>query len=250
MRRLVVGNWKMNLNIRQSELLVSRLKANIKKPSANIVLCPNFVSLGTVSNVVKSYGDSTFAVGAQNIYDQDEGAYTGEISGVMLKGLADFCIVGHSERRIIFGENDDLIARKVAACFRNDILPVLCVGENLQQRHEKIAKNVVIDQLEQNLSEITPEEAKNVVIAYEPVWAIGTGENARPYDVEEMLIEIQKYIINKYRETIAPKVRILYGGSVNGGNAKSYLDLPQCDGLLVGGASLNYKDFSKICQLA
>lgn len=249
MRRIVLGNWKMNLNIRQAELLASRLKANIKKPTANIVLCPNSVCLSTISNLVKSYGDSTMSVGAQNIYDKDEGPYTGEVSGAVIKGLADYCIVGHSERRVIFGESDDLIASKVAACFRNNIIPVLCVGENLKQRHEKIAKNIVIDQLEQDLSEIIAEEVKNVVVAYEPVWAIGTGENASPYDVEEMLIEIQKYLFNKYRDAIAPKVRIIYGGSVKGENAKSYLDLPQCDGLLVGGASLNYHDFSKICQL-
>jgi len=249
MRRIVLGNWKMNLNIRQAELLASRLKANIKKPTANIVLCPNSVCLSTISNLVKSYGDSTMSVGAQNIYDKDEGPYTGEVSGAIIKGLADYCIVGHSERRVVFGESDDLIASKVAACFRNNIIPVLCVGENLKQRHEKIAKNIVIDQLEQDLGEITAEEAKNVVVAYEPVWAIGTGENASPYDVEEMLIEIQKYLFNKYRDAIAPKVRIIYGGSVKGENAKSYLDLPQCDGLLVGGASLNYHDFSKICQL-
>lgn len=249
MRRIVLGNWKMNLNIRQAELLASRLKANIKKPTANIVLCPNSVCLSTISNLVKSYGDSTMSVGAQNIYDKDEGPYTGEVSGAVIKGLADYCIVGHSERRVIFGESDDLIASKVAACFRNNIIPVLCVGENLKQRHEKIAKNIVIDQLEQDLSEIIAEEVKNVVVAYEPVWAIGTGENASPYDVEEMLIEIQKYLFNKYRDAITPKVRIIYGGSVKGENAKSYLDLPQCDGLLVGGASLNYHDFSKICQL-
>lgn len=249
MRRIIVGNWKMNLNIRQSELLTSRVKAGIKKATANIVICPNFISLNTVSNLVRSYGDSGLSVGAQNLYDKDEGAFTGEVSGAMLKGLVDYCIIGHSERRIIFGENDDLISRKVAACFRNNIIPILCVGENLQQRHDKLAKNVVIDQLEQGLSEITIEEVKNVIIAYEPVWAIGTGENAKPYDVEEMMIEIQKFLINKYKEVVAPNVKILYGGSVNGDNAKSYLDVPQCDGLLVGGASLNYKDFSKICQI-
>ena len=249
MNRLVVGNWKMNLNIRQSELLVGRLKANITKPTSKIVLCPNFVSLSQISNIVKSYGDATFSVGAQNIFDQDEGPFTGEVSGNIIKGLVDYCIVGHSERRIVFGERDELIAKKVAACFRNKIIPILCVGENLHQRQEGLAKRTIMDQLEEDLSEITPTEVKNIIIAYEPVWAIGTGQNASIYDVEEIFMEIQKYLINKYGDAIAPKVRILYGGSVKADNSKSYLDIGLCSGLLVGGASLNYKEFAKICQI-
>jgi triosephosphate isomerase len=239
----------MNLNIRQSEVLLGRLKANIINPTASVVVCPTFVSLSSLSNIVKSYGDSTYAVGAQNIFDKDDGPFTGEVSAEIIKGLVDYCIVGHSERRIVFGERDDLIANKLAACIRNHITPILCVGENIHQREEGLAKRTIMDQLEEDLSEIVPEEVKSILIAYEPVWAIGTGKNASVLDVKEILTEIQKYLINKYGDAIAPKVRILYGGSVNADNAKSYLDISICDGLLVGGASLNYKEFSKICQL-
>jgi triosephosphate isomerase len=249
MKRVIVGNWKMNLNIRQSEVLLGRLKANIINPTASVVVCPTFVSLSSLSNIVKSYGDSTYAVGAQNIFDKDDGPFTGEVSAEIIKGLVDYCIVGHSERRIVFGERDDLIANKLAACIRNHITPILCVGENIHQREEGLAKRTIMDQLEEDLSEIVPEEVKSILIAYEPVWAIGTGKNASVLDVKEILTEIQKYLINKYGDAIAPKVRILYGGSVNADNAKSYLDISICDGLLVGGASLNYKEFSKICQL-
>lgn len=249
MRRVIVGNWKMNLNIRESEVLVSRLKTNITKPTASVVLCPTFVSLSSVSNIVKSYGDATYSVGAQNIFEQDEGPFTGEVSGAIIKDLVDYCIVGHSERRIVFGERDEQIAKKLAACIRNKITPILCVGENIHQRQEGLAKRTIMDQLEEDLSEIIPSEVKNILIAYEPVWAIGTGQNASVYDVEEIFMEIQKYLSNKYGDAIAPKVRILYGGSVKADNAKTYLDISMCDGLLVGGASLNYKEFAKICQI-
>jgi triosephosphate isomerase len=249
MRRVIVGNWKMNLNIRQSEVLVSRLKANITKPTASVVLCPTFISISSVSNIVKSYSESIYAVGAQNSYEKDDGPFTGEVSAELLKGLAEYCIVGHSERRIVFGERDELIAKKVAACIRNGITPILCVGENIHQRQEGLAKRTIMDQLEEDLSEIIPSEVKNIIIAYEPVWAIGTGENASSHDVEDIFLEIQKYLLNKYGEAIAPKVRLLYGGSVNSDNAKTYLAITACDGLLVGGASLNYKEFADICQI-
>lgn len=249
MKRIIVANWKMNLTLSQSETMLARLRANIKKPTSNVVVCPSFVSLNSVANIIKSYSDAKLFTGAQNINEHDEGPFTGEVSGEMLQGLADYCIVGHSERRNIFGETDETIAKKIAACFRNKIIPILCVGENLHQREEGLAKRTIMDQLEQDLSEVTNEEVRNIIIAYEPVWAIGTGQNASPHDVEEVMIEIQKYLHNKYGEAVATKLRILYGGSVNADNAKSYLDITYCDGLLVGGASLNYQEFAKICQL-
>jgi triosephosphate isomerase (TIM) len=248
MNNLFVANWKMNLTIAEGEKLLSRLKANIKKVDGKVVICPDFVSLSSISNIVKSYADQGMSVGAQNLNPNDFGAFTGEVSAKMLSGLVDYCIVGHSERRIVFSENDELISKKVAACFRNKIIPILCVGENIKERHEGLAKRTIIDQLDEDLSEITPEEVKNIIIAYEPVWAIGTGQNATPGEAEEIFLEIQKYLLNKYSEAIAPKVRLLYGGSVNSDNSKSFLSIPSCEGLLVGGASLNYKEFSKICQ--
>ena len=249
MNRLLVGNWKMNLDNRTAEVLVDRLRIHTPKPTAKIVLCPNYVALERVAEKIKKFDQKIWAVGGQNINDNDEGAFTGEVSGPMLKPFVRYCIVGHSERRIYFGESDELIARKVAACIRAKIVPVLCIGENLRQRQEGLAKRTVMDQLEEDLSELTPKEVSGVVIAYEPVWAIGTGENALPIDVEAILTAIYKYLISKYNADVAAKIPLLYGGSVNGDNAKTYLETHPCSGLLVGGASLNYKVFSKICQL-
>jgi len=146
-------------------------------------------------------------------------------------------------------ESNELIARKVAACIRNKLTPILCVGENTNERQEGLAKRTVLDQLEQNLSEIIPSEASKLIIAYEPVWAIGTGVKAEPYDVEEMTLAIYRYLVNKYGTETADKIPLLYGGSTNGDNAASYLAINKIGGLLVGGASLNYKVFSSICQL-
>ncbi len=249
MNRIIIGNWKMNLDNKLAEVLVDRLRIHTTQPTARIVLCPNYVALSLVSVKVKKLDPKVWAVGAQNINENDEGAYTGEVSGPMLKPFVKYCIVGHSERRINFGETDEVIARKVAACVRAKIVPVLCVGENLRQRNENLARRTVMDQLEENLSEITQKEAGKMVIAYEPVWAIGTGQNATPADVESMLSSMYKYLITKYGAETAAKISLLYGGSVNGYNAKTYLETQPCSGLLVGGASLNYKEFSKICQL-
>lgn len=249
MKRIIIGNWKMNLDNRLAEVLVDRLRIHTTEPTAKIVLCPNFVALSLINLKVKKLDPKIWAVGAQNINENDEGAYTGEVSGPMLKPFVKYCIVGHSERRIHFGETDEVIAKKVASCMRAKIIPVLCVGENLRQRNEGLAKRTVMDQFEENLSELTMKEASKVVIAYEPVWAIGTGQNALPSDVEEMLSAIYQYLITKYSAETAAKIPLLYGGSVNGDNAKTYLDTQPCSGLLVGGASLNYKEFSKICQL-
>lgn len=249
MKRLIIGNWKMNLDNRLAEVLVDRLRIHTTKPTAKIVLCPSFIALDRVSEKIKKFDQKVWSAGAQNINDNDEGAFTGEVSGPMLKPFAKYCIVGHSERRIKYGEGDELIARKVAACMRSKIIPILCVGENLHQREEDLAKRTVMDQLEEDLSELTIKEVSKVVIAYEPVWAIGTGENATPADVEIMFEAIYKFLINKYGAVTAAKMPLLYGGSVNGDNAKTYLSTQACSGLLIGGASLNYKDFSNICQL-
>ncbi len=246
MKNLIVGNWKMNLTIGQSLLLSERLKNNLKNPTSDIVVCPNYVSLAAVSIDLKG---SIIKVGAQNINANDEGAYTGEVSGPMLKGIAKYVIVGHSERRIHYGETNKTVAQKVAAAVRNKLTPILCVGENLHQRNEGLAGRTVTDQLEENLSELTHKEISKIVIAYEPVWAIGTGENAEPFEVEKMIKTIRRFLINKYKAKIVVSIKLLYGGSVNSDNANAYLSIDNCSGLLVGGASLNYRQFTKICQL-
>ncbi len=248
MKRIIVGNWKMNMDLKQTATLITRLRTQITNPTARVVVCPSFVSLARANEIISSQ-ETLLELGAQNISDHDEGAFTGEVSGPMLKGLVSYAIVGHSERRIVFMESNELIARKVAACIRNKLTPILCVGENTNERQEGLAKRTVLDQLEQNLSEIIPSEASKLVIAYEPVWAIGTGVNAEPYDVEEMALAIYHYLVNKYGAETADKIPLLYGGSTNGDNAASYLAVNKIGGLLVGGASLNYKVFSSICQL-
>lgn len=248
MKRIIVGNWKMNMDLKQTATLITRLRTQITNPTARVVVCPSFVSLVQASEIISSQ-KALLELGAQNINDNDEGAFTGEVSGPMLKGLVGYVIVGHSERRIVFMESNELIARKVAACIRNKLTPILCVGENTNERQEGLAKRTVLDQLEQNLSEIIPSEASKLIIAYEPVWAIGTGVNAEPYDVEEMALAIYHYLVNKYGTETADKIPLLYGGSTNGDNAASYLAINKIGGLLVGGASLNYKVFSSICQL-
>ena len=248
MKRIIVGNWKMNMDLKQTATLITRLRTQITEPTARVVVCPSFVSLVQASEIISSQ-KALLELGAQNINDNDEGAFTGEVSGPMLKGLVSYAIVGHSERRIVFMESNELIARKVAACIRNKLTPILCVGENTNERQEGLAKRTVLDQLEQNLSEIIPSEASKLIIAYEPVWAIGTGVNAEPYDVEEMALAIYHYLVNKYGTETADKIPLLYGGSTNGDNAASYLAINKIGGLLVGGASLNYKVFGSICQL-
>lgn len=248
MKRIIVGNWKMNMDSKQTATLITRLRTQITEPTAKVVVCPSFVSLARANEIISSQ-EALLELGAQNISDNDEGAFTGEVSGPMLKGLVSYVIVGHSERRIVFMESNELIARKVAACIRNKLTPILCVGENTNERQEGLAKRTVLDQLEQNLSEIIPSEASKLIIAYEPVWAIGTGVNAEPYDVEEMALAIYHYLVNKYGAETADKMPLLYGGSTNGDNAASYLAINKIGGLLVGGASLNYKVFSSICQL-
>ena len=248
MKRIIVGNWKMNMDLKQTATLITRLRTQITNPTAKVVVCPSFVSLVQASEIISSQ-KALLELGAQNVNDNDEGAFTGEVSGPMLKGLVGYAIVGHSESRIVFMESNELIARKVAACIRNKLTPILCVGENTNERQEGLAKRTVLDQLEQNLSEIIPSEASKLIIAYEPVWAIGTGVNAEPYDVEEMALAIYHYLVNKYGTETADKIPLLYGGSTNGDNAASYLAINKIGGLLVGGASLNYKVFSSICQL-
>lgn len=239
----------MNLDSKQAVTLVDRLHANITQPTAKVVLCPSFIYLPLVSEKIRGFDPRRWAVGAQNINEHDTGSFTGEVSAPMVRNLVKYSIVGHSERRINFGETDRQVALKVASCVRSRIIPILCIGEDLGQRNEGLARRAVLSQLEEGLSELTRKEMSKIVIAYEPIWAIGTGQSAQPGDISVMLEAIYKYLIARCGGDIAIKIPLLYGGSVNGGNAKYYLEIHSCSGLLVGGASLNYREFSKICQL-
>lgn len=250
-KKLIVGNWKMHTNVSEASLLLSRLGRDIKAPeTVEVVLCPPSISLYALAREIDKQKNDKFELGIQNVYDVDEGAFTGEISAEMAKDLVGYAIVGHSERRIHFGERDKKIGQKVAACLRHGIKPILCVGEKIDDRTEGHAKRVVSDQLAVDLSGVTPAEIGRVTIAYEPVWAIGTGEFAKPHDVEQMTGHIRGCLKEIYSEDVSGQARILYGGSVDPDNCASYLEIDGVDGLLVGGASINYAKFAKIVDKA
>jgi len=244
----IVGNWKMHQTPQQAVRLVERLQQRLK-PQTHVtnVVCPPFVDLATVQGVIEP---DLLKLGAQNLHEQDEGAFTGEVSGPMLKDSAEYVIVGHSERRKFEHERDKRIALKVAAAIRNGITPILCVGEDLAERHSGHAERVVVGQLGGCLSQVSDGEIGKVIIAYEPVWAIGTGESATPKQVEPVVDIIQKTLNELYGKGSSKKVEILYGGSTNPDNAKAFLKLKGINGLLVGGASLNYEQFATMCATA
>jgi len=251
MRRLLIaGNWKMHLNVSQSSLLVHRLDKHIKTHrDIEVVLAPSMLALQPVSLEVDR---RKFRLAAQDAYAIDEGAFTGEVSFTMLRDLVHYAIIGHSERRIYFHETLEMIRDKVAAAVRNDITPILCVGETQSERRNGETRQVLHDQIESALYKLTAEEVSNMVIAYEPVWAISTfqGELAKPTDVREAIEYIRFQIKELYGDKVAEEVRVLYGGSVDDQIARGYLELPGCDGALVGGASLNYHKFSGIVDSA
>ena len=246
----IIGNWKMHCSPAEASLLVNRLVKDVTRVASDtvVVLCPPVLDLTTVQAELR--GHDRFAIGVQNIYPMDEGAFTGEVSAAMVKDLADYAIIGHSERRHVFHERDGLISQKVSACLRNGIRPILCVGETQSEHAAGHTKQVVFDQLDAGTSLLTEEELESLIIAYEPVWAIGTGENAEPKAVAEILAVIRGWFATKYSKATSEAMPILYGGSVKGANAKMYLDLTDCNGCLVGGASTNYKDFAKIVDAA
>ncbi len=244
---IIIGNWKMHLNVDQSKNLAEKLEESLSDFSegVDIVLCPSSIALHQVLAATPS-----LSVGIQNIYFADEGAYTGEISASQVKGLVRYAIVGHSERRANFGETNEMVARKAAAALRNGITPIICVGETAQERHHGEATQVINDQLSTGLTMLTASEIKDIVIAYEPVWAIGSGESAKADDVAEAADTIRSATAQMFGQSATEEVRILYGGSVSSDSAGSYLNLPAISGLLVGGASLNDHEFTKIVQIA
>jgi triosephosphate isomerase len=247
---LVVGNWKMHLNTHEASVLVHRLSERIKTHrSVEIVLAPSLLSLQPLSLELDR---RKFRLSAQDAYFKDEGAYTGEVSFTMLRDLVHYCIIGHSARRIYFGETLEIVRDKVQAAVRNDIVPILCIGETKEERNLGETRQVLHDQLTTALSNLTSDEIRDLVIAYEPVWAISTfdGEVAKPSDMQRAIKFIRKQIEDLYGKQAAQEVRVLYGGSVNDHDARSYIELEGCDGVLVGAASLNYQQFTGIVNAA
>jgi triosephosphate isomerase len=247
---LLVANWKMNLNTSQASMLVHRLQEQIRiRRDVEVVLAPSLLVLQPLSMQIDR---RKFRLAAQNAFYKDEGAFTGEVSFSMLRDLVHYVIIGHSERRIHFGETLPLIRDKVAAAIRNEISPILCVGETQQERKEGQTKQVLHDQITTALSNLTSRDISNVVIAYEPVWAISTfgGELAKPSQAAEAIAYIRHQIEQLYGAKVAQRVRVLYGGSVDDTVARGYLEVEGCDGALVGGASLNPYKFAGIVDAA
>lgn len=247
---LIVGNWKMHLNTHEASLLLHRLSDRIPvHRDIEVVLAPSLLSLQPLSVELDR---RKFRLAAQNAYQKDEGAYTGEVSFTMLRDLVHYAIIGHSERRIYFNETLEIVRDKVAAAVRNKISPILCIGETLEERKAGETKQVLHDQLTTALSDLTGRDIEDMVIAYEPVWAISTftGILAKPYEVAEAMRRIRDEIKELYGEKVSTSVRILYGGSVDEQIARGYLELDDCDGALVGGASINYHKFPAIIDSA
>jgi len=240
----------MHLNVSQSSLLVHRLQERIKThQDVEVVLAPSSLALQPLSLQIDR---RKFRLAAQNAYHKDEGAYTGEISFTMLRDLVHYVIVGHSERRTYFNEDLATVRDKVSAAVRNDITPILCVGETHEEHHAGETRQVIHDHVTSAISNMTAAEVGNMVIAYEPVWAISTfnGVLAKPDDIKGPISFIRHQVRELYGEKAASKIRVLYGGSVDDHLAASYLEIEGCDGLLVGGASLNYHKFSGIVDKA
>lgn len=253
-RTLIVGNWKMHLNTSQASILLHRLHERIKiLRDIEVVLAPSMLVLQPLSMQVDR---RKFRLAAQNAYHKDEGAYTGEVSFTMLQELVHYVIVGHSDRRYKFGESLTTVKEKVAAAIRNDISPILCVGETQQEKSDKETMQVLHDQVVSGLSDVTSAGMKKVVIAYEPVWALSSGSDylhhatPKPDEIAKAVAVIRKNVSELFGKKAAEQVRVLYGGSTNASTAGGILAIEGVDGLLVGGASLNYQQFSGIVDAA
>lgn len=243
-KSLIAGNWKMNMTSSESIAFISKLKEVTKNTPGEVAVCVPFTSIYPVSNEI---ADTEIKLGAQNVYFEDSGAYTGEISGDMLKDMGvDYAIVGHSERREIFFESDDMINKKVKKLLEIGINPILCVGETLEEREDEIHFDKVKSQINACLKDVNKEDLDKVVIAYEPIWAIGTGKSASSDDAEEMCAFIRELLKDNYGEVISEAIRIQYGGSVKPETIDELMSKANIDGALVGGASLKIEDFSRI----
>ena len=245
---LIAGNWKMNLNTMQASLLMHRLHERIRiYRDIEVVLAPSMLVLQPLSLQIDR---RKFRLAAQNAYHKDAGAFTGEVSFTMLRDLVHYAIIGHSERRYVFGEDLPMISEKVTACVRNGIVPILCVGETKTERLSGHTKRVLHDQVISALKGLTSDDIHDLVIAYEPVWAIGTGEVAKPDQVQQAIAFIRHNISELYGQSAAETVRVLYGGSVVPDVARGFLEVPGVDGFLVGGASIKYHQFASIVDSA
>lgn len=253
-KKLIVGNWKMNLNIHEASVYVHHLATKVQSHrDVEVVLSPTMLALQPISLQIDR---RQFKLAAQNFYWRDHGAFTGEVSASQLRGLVEYAIIGHSERRHIFHEHHKEVRSKVQAALRNNIKPILCVGETAHERTSGEMRDVLHDQILGGLTNVTSSDMSEIVIAYEPVWALSDGTNysehkvPTPDDLKKAIGTIRNQISHLYGEKASKEVRVLYGGSTNGSNAASFLSVEGVNGLLVGGASLNQHEFVKIIETA
>ena len=250
---LVSGNWKMHLTHLEAINLIQKLSYSIEASDpakVEVSVHPAFTALRSAQTVIEA-DDLPIALGAQNVHWETSGAYTGEISPAMLAKLnVRYVIVGHSERRQLFGETDEMVAKKVAAVFAAGMTPIMCVGETLEEREAGGTEDKVLGQLRGGLGSLNPEQIARMVVAYEPIWAIGTGRNATPEDAQSVCNAIRAAVLSDHGEAAGGGLRIQYGGSVKAGNAEELLGQPDIDGALVGGASLDPGEFAQIVGFA
>jgi triosephosphate isomerase (TIM) len=248
---IIAGNWKMNMSHTDAIALVRQLSYELREEDyerAEVVVCPPFTALRSVQLVLEDEY-IPIALGAQNVFWEDEGAYTGEISGSFIKSLhCTYVIVGHSERRKYFAETDETVNKRVVAAFRHGLVPIVCVGETLEERESGATESVLERQVRDGLAGFSAEQVGSLVVAYEPVWAIGTGRAATPEDANETIGFIRKTLGAIATDNVAQAVRIQYGGSVSAGNIAQLMSQPEIDGALVGGAALEAKSFAMIVK--
>lgn len=245
-KKIVAGNWKMNMNLQDGVALAKEINEALAadKPNCDVVICTPFIHLASVAQVIDS---SIVGLGAENCADKAKGAYTGEVSAEMVKSTgAQYVILGHSERREYYGETAETLKEKVLLALANGLKVIFCIGETLEEREANKQNEVVKAELEGSVYNLTAEEWKNIILAYEPIWAIGTGKTATAEQAEEMLAYIRSTVAEKYGEAVAEETSILYGGSCKASNAPELFAKPDIDGGLIGGASLKVADFKGI----
>jgi triosephosphate isomerase len=246
--KVIAGNWKMNNDLNESKDLISKLLTGLNNlnSTCEVVICPPFTSLSEASSMIKG---SVIKLGAQNIHEEASGAFTGEVSAKMLLGVGcEYVIIGHSERRTIYKESNELINKKIIRALKNNLKPIFCIGELLEEREKNITEQVVKSQVLKGLQDFSVNDLKDLIIAYEPVWAIGTGKTATPQQAEEVHLFIRTLLADNFSSEFAENLSILYGGSVKPDNSKELLSQKNIDGALVGGACLNADSFINIIK--
>ena len=243
-KAIIAGNWKMNKTPEEAVQVINELKPLVKDATCDVVICPTFVCLDAA---IKAAEGSNIKIGAQNMHFEESGAFTGEVAPGMLEAMGvDYVVLGHSERREYFNETDEALNKKVKKAFEHNLTPILCCGETLEQREAGVTDDFIACQIKVDMAGLTKEQAKQVVIAYEPIWAIGTGKTATKEQANETISAIRKVVEGMYGKEVADEVRIQYGGSVKPNTIKDQMAMSDIDGALVGGASLVASDFAQI----